>query len=245
MPDSESPEQLPDMLPSVDALQFRRAQPIVAAESAAARSCVACKQLISGEYFQVGNQVICPACAARIEAGRLNAKPAPLLRAVIYGAGAALAGCLLYAVVLAMGVQIGIVALAVGWMVGKAIRYASYGVGGRPQQILAIALTYFAISTSFIPALYFTGVKRRIAARSAAGKPSAAVTPPVIQPEKPRISAGKMVTGLVVLVVISPFLELFSSPVGGLISLFILFVGLQRAWAMTARHEILVTGPYT
>jgi hypothetical protein len=33
--------------------------------------------------------------------------------------------------------------------------------------------------------------------------------------------------------------------VSGLISLFILFLGLQRAWAMTARHEILVTGPYT
>jgi hypothetical protein len=242
MPDSE----LPEMLPSVDALQFRRAQPIVAPESGATRSCVACKQLISGKYFQVGNQVICPACAARIDAGRLNAKPAPLLRAVIYGAGAALAGCLLYAVVLSMGVQIGIVALAVGWMVGKAIRYASYGVGGRPQQILAIALTYFAISTSFFPAALFVGMKQGIAAKSAVKKQSAS---PVVEDQtttvKSSMSNGKALAGLAVLILISPFLELFTSPVGGLISLFILFVGLQRAWAMTARHEILVTGPYT
>jgi hypothetical protein len=241
MPDSESPERLP----SVDALQFRRAQPINSGEATAERICVACKQAIPGQYYQVGKQVICPACSARIEAGRLNAKPAPVLRAAIYGAGAALAGCLLYAVVLAMGVQIGIVALAVGWMVGKAIRYASYGVGGRPQQILAVALTYFAISTSFFPAALFVGMKQGIAARSAAGKPPASVAAPVVQLEKPKISASKMVTGIMVLAVISPFLELFSSPVGGLISLFILFVGLQRAWAMTARHEILVTGPYT
>lgn len=248
MPDPEPPDQLP----SVEALQFRRAQPIVSGDpspdKSCDKSCAACKQPIAGEYYQVQNHVICPACASKIEAGRQAAKPAPLLqaimlRAVIYGAGAALAGCLLYAAVLAMGVQIGIVALAVGWMVGKAIGYASYGVGGRSQQILAVALTYFAISTSFIPALYFIGVKQSIAARSAPKKQPA--TPPVVRPLKPRIAPERMITGLLVLAAISPFLELGSSPVSGLISLFILFIGLQRAWAMTARHEILVTGPYT
>ena len=58
-------------------------------------------------------------------------------------------------------------------------------------------------------------------------------------------SPGKAAAGLLVLATISPFLELASSPVGGLISLFIIFIGLQRAWAMTAGHEILVTGPYS
>jgi hypothetical protein len=54
-----------------------------------------------------------------------------------------------------------------------------------------------------------------------------------------------MAAGVALLVVISPFLQLKSSPVGGLISLFILFIGLQRAWVLTARHEIIVTGPYS
>ncbi len=241
MPDPESPDQLP----SVDALQFRRAQPIVSAEPSPDKSCAACKQPISGEYYQVQNHVICPACAAKIEAGRQSAKPAPLLRAVVYGAGAALAGCLLYAVVLAMGVQIGIIALAVGWMVGKAIRYASYGVGGRPQQILAVALTYFAISTSFLPAAFFVGMKHRIEAKPVAAKQSA---PPFVHDRtttaRAPIFSGDALAEILVLSAISPFLELGSSPASGLISLFILFVGLQRAWAMTARHEILVTGPY-
>jgi hypothetical protein len=231
----------PESLPSVDALQFRRAQPIDTPPPLETRTCAACKQLIQGEYYQVQNNVICPSCKLRIDAGRQSGKPVPFLRPLIYGIGAAIAGCLLYAAVLAMGVQIGIVALAVGWMVGKAIRKGAYGMGGRPQQILAVALTYFAISTSLIPVLLFMGVKQGIAARKSAAAPAA----PKIEPAEQKVSAGKLIASVLVIATISPFLELKSSPVGGLISLFILFIGLQRAWALTARHEILVTGPYT
>lgn len=131
-----------------------------------------------------------------------------------------------------MGVQIGIVAIAVGYMVGKAIRYASYGVGGRPQQILAVALTYFAISTSVIPAGIFLAAKHKPA-------PTAQ-----IQEAKPVVSVSSLVTEFAILALVSPFLELASSPVGGLLSLFILFIGLQRSWVLTARHDILVSGPY-
>ncbi len=233
MPDSEP-------LPSVDDLQFRRAQPIDTTEAQAGKSCAACKQLIDGQFYQVQQHVICPACAAKIEAGKQAKKPIPWVRLVIYGAGAALAGSILYAIPLAMGFQIGIVALAVGWMVGKAIRAGGYGTGGRPQQILAVALTYFAISMSFFPAGIFIGAKHAIAKKQATG-----AAPTVVKPVKPPISVGKAVAGLLVLAAISPFLELGSSPVGGLISLFILFIGLQRAWALTAGHEILVTGPYS
>jgi hypothetical protein len=225
-------------LPSVDELQFRRAQPIDSAEPPAAKTCAACKQLVAGEHYQVQNQVICASCAAKIRAGQQSQKPVPLFRAVIYGVGAALAGCILYAIPLAMGFQIGIVALVVGYMVGKAIRHASYGTGGRAQQVLAVVLTYLAISASIVPALVFMGVKQG-AARAAQKKP------PEVQPVKPMPSAGKMAAGVALLVVISPFLQLKSSPVGGLISLFILFIGLQRAWVLTARHEIIVTGPYS
>jgi hypothetical protein len=243
MPETEPPEQLPSVLPNVDALQFRRAQPIVTTEAPAERACAACKQLISGEYYQVQNNVICPLCAAKILAGQQSRKPVSLIRPIIYGVGAAVAGCILYAIPLAIGFQIGIVALLVGWMVGKAIRHASYGTGGRRQQILAVALTYFAISTSIIPALVFTGVTKGIRGGSTAKKQS--VTPPAVQSEKPKVSAGGMAAGFLVLAAVSPFLELRVSPVGGLISLFILFIGLQRAWAMTARHEIMVTGPFS
>jgi hypothetical protein len=235
MTDSEPPDQLP----SVDALQFRRAQPIVSGDAAAPRVCAACKQPIAGEYFQVQDHVICPLCAAKIQAGRQSQRSAPLFRAVIYGVGAAVAGCILYAIPLAMGFQIGIVALAVGYMVGKAIRHASYGAGGRAQQILAVALTYFAISTSFIPATIFIGMKHAVHGQSTAAAPDQTTT------MRGTVSPVQAAGSFLVMAIVSPFLELGSSPVGGLISLFILFVGLQRAWALTAGHEIMVTGPYT
>jgi hypothetical protein len=240
MADPESPEQLP----GVDALQFRRAQPIVTTESPAAQSCAACKQLISGQYYQVQNHVICASCAAKIQAGKQEQKPISMIRPVIYGLGAALAGCILYAIPLAIGFQIGIVALLVGWMVGKAIRNASYGVGGRPQQVLAVALTYFAISTSIIPAFFFMGMKQAYEAHSA-GVKQPVVKAPIDHDSKATGSRKASLLGFIALATISPFLGLASSPVGGLISLFILFIGLQRAWALTARHEIMVTGPYS
>ncbi len=239
MPESDSPEQLP----SVDALQFRRAQPINAGGTSEPKSCAACKQRIGNEYYQVQTHVICPQCAAKIQAGAQAAKPVSLIRPVIYGLGAALAGCLLYAIVLAMGVQIGIVALAVGWMVAKAIRHSSYGVGGRAQQILAVALTYFAISTSVLPAFVFIGMKQAYLAHSGGKKPPVARAPSARE-SNASTSRAPSIARLIVLAAISPFLELASSPVGGLISLFILFIGLQRAWSMTARHEILVSGPF-
>lgn len=234
----------PEPLPSVDALQFRRAERTNAELPPADRICVACKQPILGEYYQVQNHLICQQCAAKIQAGSQAPRKVPLLRAVIYGTAAALAGCLLYAIVLAMGVQIGIVALAVGYMVGKAIRHGAYGVGGRPQQILAVALTYFAISTSLLPATFFLRMKTAVAAKSTTKNPSTVDSAPLVQPIKPSISIGKLIVSILVIAAISPFWELYSSPVGGLISLFILFIGLQRAWALTARHDILVTGPY-
>ncbi|HTB15391.1 MAG TPA: hypothetical protein VK752_27665 [Bryobacteraceae bacterium] len=239
MPESEQPEQLP----SVDALQFRRAQPTVTTESPESRTCAACKQLIIGQHYQVNNHVICPQCAAKVSAGQQSQKPVPLFRAVIYGVGAAVAGSILYAIPLAKGFQIGIVALLVGWMVGKAIRAGSYGMGGRPQQILAVVLTYFAISASLFPAAFFIGAMRAVEARSAAKTQPASQPPP--QRVRPGLTPGRMIAGLLVVATISPFLQLRVSPVGGLISLFILFIGLQRAWALTARHEIMVTGPYS
>lgn len=236
----------PEHLPSVDELQFRRAQPIDRTEIQTGRACEACKHLITGEYYQVQNHVICPQCAAKIQAGRQAQRPVPWVRFVIFGAGAALAGSVLYAIPLALGFQIGIVALAVGWMVGKAIRAGSYGTGGRPQQILAVVLTYFAISTSFFPAALFLRAKHSIEGQSEVKKPASAPSMHDQVTTNPQtMSAGKAIASLLVFAVIFPFLELKSSPAGGLISLFILFIGLQRAWVMTARREIMVTGPYS
>jgi hypothetical protein len=42
----------------------------------------------------------------------------------------------------------------------------------------------------------------------------------------------------------APFMEVFSNPMSGAISLLILFIGLQRAWVLTRRPDLPIMGPF-
>jgi hypothetical protein len=189
-------------------------------------------------------------CADRIQSGQQAAPPISLARSFLYGAGAALGGCILYATVaIVTGLEIGLIAIVVGVMVGKAIRHASHGRGGRPQQILAVVLTYFAITTSYIPVFLYHLAKNPQMTQKAQAKRQqtqarvAAVTPDTAMAKPPRMSAGGAVVILLLFAAAAPFLSL-GSGVSGLITLFIIFIGLQKAWKLTGRSEILVMGPY-
>src|SRR5689334_11682679 len=122
----------PTPVPAPANLQFQTAEPLSGSASlAASQYCVACRAAIAAQYYHAQGQVVCPACAGRIQAGQQPPPPLSLVRAALYGGGAALGGCILYAVVvLATGIQFALMAIVVGIMVGKAIRYASRGLGG-------------------------------------------------------------------------------------------------------------------
>jgi hypothetical protein len=234
--------------PSPQDLQFQHAEPIAEASSSegSASACVVCKQPVGGSYYQAqGQQVVCPLCADRIRAGLQAAPALSLMRAALYGGGAALAGCALYALVaIVLHAEIGLIAILVGWMVGKAIRHASYGHGGRRQQILAVVLTYFAITTSYIPViLYHAATNPRVAQGGQAQTPDAPASSDAPAKARPRMSFGTAALFLLVLTAVAPFLSL-TSGVSAWISLFIIFIGLQYAWKLTARREIVLTGPY-
>jgi hypothetical protein len=225
--------------PSPHELQFQHAEPI--AEVSAGLVCVVCKQPVVGSYYQAqGQQTLCMLCAERIRAGLQAAPATSLMRAALYGGGAALAGCALYAAVaIVLKAEIGLIAILVGWMVGKAIRHASYGHGGRRQQILAVLLTYFAITTSYIPVILYHAARnpRQVEQQRQAQTTDAPAN------ARPRMSFGTAALFLLVLTAVAPFLSL-TSGVSAWISLFIIFIGLQYAWKLTARREIVLTGPY-
>jgi hypothetical protein len=223
-------------LPAAETLQFRRAEHT--ASEVGGQRCAACAKPLDTTYFQVHDRVVCPECASSIES-RQKAPPAhSLLRAFIYGLGAAIAGCALYATVaIVTGLEIALIAILIGYMVGKAIRHASGGLGGRPQQILAVVLTYFSISTSYIPVAIYQYAKspqNTAVTRSANAEQSEGRSEPS--------SAGAALLGMLAFGLAAPFLSI--SGVGGLISLLIIFFGLQRAWRVTGRPEILVHGPF-
>ena len=235
--------------PAPQDLQFQHAEPLP--ENAAdpnLRRCRVCRTPIGATYFHAQGQVVCPVCAERIQSGQQKPPAVSLGRAVFYGAGAALAGCILYAAVaILLNLEIGIVAIVVGVMVGKAVRAGSKGLGGRPQQILAVLLTYFSISTSYIP-VYFHEMARhpeiREQARQAARQHAAASSSqPSTAPTPRQIGVLGALIALLLIFAAAPLFQL-TAGISGLISLFIIFIGLRQAWRLTGRRQILVMGPY-
>jgi hypothetical protein len=222
-------------------LQFQTAEPLPAAP--AGPVCVACKQPIVNTYYHAQGATVCELCAQRIQSGQQAPPKLSLARAVLYGAGAALAGCIIYSLVaILLKLEIGLIAILVGVMVGKAIRHASNGMGGRPQQILAVLLTYFAITTSYIVVFVYNQVSNPTAVQQRAAAKNGGTSAPPVQESKPS-SFGVAILMLLLIGAAAPFLAL-TQGVSALISLFIIFIGLQRAWKLTGRSDILVMGPY-
>jgi hypothetical protein len=139
------------------------------------------------------------------------------------------------------GVEFALITILIGVMIGKAIRHASHGLGGRPQQILAVVLTYFAITTSYIPVVISQAARHSKPA--AAQQTATPKTPERSSDPNAKPSLAGAILFLLLIGAAAPFLSL-TSGLGGLLSLFIIFIGLQRAWKLTARTDLLVMGPY-
>jgi len=164
---------------------------------------------------------------------------AAFVRAILFGIGAAILGMILYATfAIVTGIVIGYAALAVGWLVGKAMITGSNGVGGRRYQIAAVLLTYAAVSTAAIPVwIHYSGEHRQSQRqRQQTAKPADDLDSGQkddLAGAPPRPSMVAALGTLALLGLASPFLEFSSNPLGALIGLVILFVGMQFAWKMT------------
>jgi hypothetical protein len=194
------------------------------AEYAAAQPepCLLCGAPLSSEYYRVRGQVACSSCASAVSMERPAEDQAAFAQAMVLGAAAALAGLVLYAAfTIATGFYIGYIALGVGYLVARAMKFGSHGLGGRPYQIAAVVLTYAAISLAAIPIAIWPRHGGQIAWDRVAH------------------ASGR----LLMLGLSSPFLEL-RDPVHGLLGAVILFVGLRIAWRMTAAGPAAVEGPF-
>src|SRR5262245_30087663 len=101
--------------------------------------CSACQAPLTGAYFQIEGHNVCPDCAERCRNDQVRPSHPALMKGLAYGFGAAIAGAILMGVISAVtGFQLALVAIAVGWMVGKAMRKGTGGLGGRRCQILAV-----------------------------------------------------------------------------------------------------------
>lgn len=248
-------------------LQFERAQ---FDGPASERGCKVCNTPLFASYYEVNGHTVCERCCDRLRnATPTGSRAGRVARAAMAGAGAALAGAILYwAILEATGYAFGLIAIVVGFAVGKAVRWGSRGRGGWAYQTLAMALTYLAIVSGYVPMIVKEIMKEKPAAhaqiahstnRSAAAVPAAssngdapaepapasdtAATTPAAAPQEKPAGAGTILLAfgaLLLFACAAPFLAGLENIVG----LVIIAIGMYEAWKLNRRVPLVITGPH-
>jgi hypothetical protein len=228
--------------------------------SAGSDTCKSCNQSLGGRYYRINGSLACERCTEQLKAQLPKDSHSAYVRGLIFGIGGALLGLVLYSAFgIITGIVIGYISLAVGFIVGKAIKLGSGGIGGRRYQIAAVLLTYAAVSVSAIPIGISMAIKEKkiqpparveqspsVPAQSSENSDrngTPASQPPQTAPKAP-MHLGAALAGLALLGLASPFLEL-QDPIHGVIGLVILFVGIRIAWQLTAGVKVDIIGPFT
>jgi hypothetical protein len=218
--------------------------------------------------YDINGQTFCARCRATLETHAETPRGvAPFAVASLFGIGAGIAGAIIYfAVMKILHLEIGIVAILIGYMVGYSVRRGVKGRGGLRYQILAAALTYASVAFAYAPIAVQGAIeadREKQQAQTTAGNaaPTAPIQPTTeplqpsaaprqaaepIRPAAP-ISAGRLVMVLAILLGITlslPVMIVFASLPSGLISGFIIFIGMRQAWRMTGGLTLTVLGPY-
>ncbi|MDQ6830165.1 MAG: hypothetical protein M3081_15010 [Gemmatimonadota bacterium] len=109
--------------------------------------CSECRTVLRSHYFVLNERPLCARCQQPYSIALAHGSGVKAAgRAILYGLGAAVAGIVLMAaVLLTVGFARYFCAIAIGYLVGKAVNAATKGVGGWGYQLLAVVLTYFAI----------------------------------------------------------------------------------------------------
>jgi len=218
--------------------------------------CKSCNQAISGAYYRINGALACDRCTTQLQTQLPKDSHAAFVRALMFGIGAAVLGLIGYAAFsIITGIRIGYISLAVGWLIGKAMRTGSRGIGGRRYQIAAALFTYAAVSMAALP-IYFSQISK-----DKATKPPQVKTAPANPgggaddaerddaasssggAAKPKMNPFAALGLLALLGLASPFLEL-QDPFHGAIGLIILFVGIRFAWQQTGAPKIDIVGPF-
>jgi hypothetical protein len=183
--------------------------------------CANCNKSLDSTYYQANGMNVCEDCANILRVASGAPGKTHLAKGAVYAVGAAFVCSAVYAAIIVItNFELGLIAIAVGWIVGRAARIGAAGLGSRPLQIIAVAATYMAISGS----LFFQVVYE-------------------LNKEGKAING---IAGYVVMFFLSmgkPLFEL-SEGFGGIIGLVILFFGLQQAWQNTRALAVDVAGPY-
>ncbi len=222
--------------------------------------CEMCSKAIGSEYFTVNDKPVCASCRdTLLSATKTPRSIGPLIRAGLFGLGAAIAGAAIYYAVIAItNFEIGLVAILIGYMVGWSVRRGAGGRGGRRFQILALILTYWAVGLAYTPLAFKELTSSEKSAEMLADSTnanfeattSAAAIDTVASTDSLStlpMTGSKILLGLglgLVFVFALPIMSVVGSMPGGLLSALIIGFGLHQAWSMTRAHKLTVSGPF-
>jgi hypothetical protein len=218
----------------------------------AAPSCAACHRPLD-EYFELGGNMICSTCAATVKAGKGSKA---FFKALLFGAGAAALGTIIWLAILsATKMELGLVAIAIGLLVGFAVRKGAGGGAGWKYQTLAMVLTYMSITFSYVP-MVLKGFREAADQRDAAAataaaddaqaqdKPTTATGAggaPAPAAAKPEVSSAAVVVAYLFVfgfAMVLPFLAGAENIMGWII----IGIALYEAWKINRR--VPVSGPF-
>jgi hypothetical protein len=196
---------------SSDALQFDTA--VHSSPVPAEMTCAGCARPLLSVYHSVNAKPVCSDCRVQL----LNPPAGSVVRAVLLGTAAGFAGwCVYFAILKLTDYQLGIVAILVGYLVGRGVNKGSAGRGGRTYQVLAVLITYVAITASYLPLILTEMAKRG------------------------SVGAGGWIAAEI-MALAYPMFAITESPIG----LVILGFGLWQAWTLNQAVELSVQGPFT
>lgn len=229
-----------------------------------ALTCAGCQRSIADQYWTVGTAVICRDCQAKFEAGQspasgLLSRSGRFSRAVLYGFGGMLLGSTVWYLVMKLAnLEIGLIAILLGWLVAKGILKGSGNRGGRRYQVLAVLLTYLGIGTAYLPFAVEGALQNR--ATEVTSADTNAVTPRsdsvlTVEEQAPTAAAAKASSGsgvgallgaiaLLLWGVLSLPVLTLSADAGAAISLLIYGFALMKAWQQTAERRLTISGPF-
>ncbi|HPU31351.1 MAG TPA: hypothetical protein PK184_01485 [Phycisphaerae bacterium] len=239
-----------------DNLQFDRAE--FEDAQAAGVVCSSCQQAITDWYYEINGLITCATCHAKVrEAFFGGSRLRRAAMATVFGIVAGVLGAAIYyGVAAATGYEIGLVAIVVGLLVGGAVRRGSGGRGGWFYQLMAVALTYSAISGSYFIFAAKEFAKQEQATSNQVTESAPADSPPALagatsQPaaaaqaddastEAPSPAAFLLAFVLVLgLALALPILVGIESPITFLIIGFALY----EAWVINKRPALQINGP--
>jgi hypothetical protein len=261
----------PEIPPEPPQLDFERAE--FSEPTTPHVQCAMCGGQIATEYWQYLGKVLCDVCRDAVHRSSEEARrSATFAKAFLYGGGVALGCGIGYAIFVRLTqIQFALVTIGMGWAIGRSIQHVTRGFGTQKHQVLAVALTYFASTMGYLPAL-FKGIGDQMEQRAesaASAEPAAApsslptATSPAVAPDAPPPPASPSassaeaepgplaslayiayIAGIVVFYMLAaPFYEI-SAGFSGVLGLLIIFFGLQTAFNVSRPVEASITGPH-